>query len=79
MVNWCSSCGTALADDEVDHHEKDSHLWHIKYPERNSEYIIIATSRPETILLPTSQLPFNPEDDRYKHLIGKKLILPLVR
>ena len=78
MVNWCPSCGTALADDEVDHEEKDGHLWQIKYPVKDSdEYIIIATSRPETMLADVA-VAVHPEDERYKHLIGKTLILPLV-
>lgn len=78
MVNWCPSCGTALADDEVDHVEKDGHLWEIKYPVKDSdEYIIIATSRPETMLGDVA-VAVHPEDKRYKHLIGKTLILPLV-
>ena len=78
MVNWCPRCGTALADDEVDHVEKDGHLWHLKYPVKDSdEYIVIATSRPETMLADVA-VAVHPEDDRYKHLVGKKLILPLV-
>lgn len=78
MVNWCPRCGTAIADDEVEHVEKDGHLWYIKYPVKDSdEFIIIATSRPETMLADVA-VAVHPEDDRYKHLIGKKLILPLV-
>lgn len=78
MVNWCSSCGTALADDEVEHEEQDSHLWHIKYPVKDSdEYVIIATSRPETMLADVA-VAVHPEDERFKHLVGKSLILPLV-
>lgn len=78
MVNWCPRCGTALADDEVEHVEKDGHLWHVKYPVKDSDkFIIIATSRPETMLADVA-VAVHPEDDRYKHLIGKKLILPLV-
>ncbi|WP_278538133.1 valine--tRNA ligase [Fusobacterium varium] len=78
MVNWCPRCGTALADDEVEHVEKDGHLWHVKYPVKDSdEFIIIATSRPETMFADVA-VAVHPEDDRYKHLIGKKLILPLV-
>lgn len=78
MVNWCPRCGTALADDEVEHVEKDGHLWHVKYPVKDSdEFIIIATSRPETMLADVA-VAVHPEDNRYKHLIGKKLILPLV-
>lgn len=78
MVNWCPRCGTALADDEVEHAEKHGHLWNLKYPVKDSEeYIIIATSRPETMLADVA-VAVNPLDERYKHLIGKKLILPLV-
>lgn len=78
MVNWCPRCGTAIADDEVEHVEKDGHLWYIKYPVKDSdEFIIIATSRPETMLADVA-VAVHTEDDRYKHLIGKKLILPLV-
>ena len=72
MVNWCPFfVGLHLADDEVDHEEKDGHLWQIKYPVKNSdEYIIIATSRPETMLADVA-VAVHPEDERYKHLIGK--------
>lgn len=78
MVNWCPSCGTALADDEVDHEESHGHLWHLKYPVKDSdEFIIIATSRPETMLADVA-VAVHPEDERYRHLIGKMLILPLV-
>lgn len=78
MVNWCSRCGTALADDEVEHEEKASKLWHLKYPVKDSdEFVIIATTRPETMLADTA-VAVNPKDERYAHLIGKMLVLPLV-
>jgi len=78
MVNWCPRCGTALADDEVDHEEKKGSLWHIKYPIKDSdENFVIATTRPETMLGDTG-VAVNPDDERYKHLIGKTVILPLV-
>lgn len=78
MVNWCPRCGTALADDEVDHEEKKGSLWHIKYPIKDSdEEFVIATTRPETMLGDTG-VAVNPNDTRYQHLIGKTVILPLV-
>lgn len=64
MVNWCPRCGTALADDEVEHVEKDGHLWHVKYPVKDSdEFIIIATSRPETMSYFDVAVAVHPEDD----------------
>ncbi|MCX8028435.1 MAG: valine--tRNA ligase [Brevinematales bacterium] len=79
IINWCPRCSTALADDEVEYEEKSSNLWHIRYPISNSngEYIVVATTRPETMLGDTA-IAVNPNDKRYKHLIGKKVILPLV-
>lgn len=78
MINWCSRCGTALADDEVDHEDKTGAIWQIKYPIKDSdEYLIVATTRPETMLGDTG-IAVNPNDERYKHLLGKKAILPLV-
>ena len=78
MVNWCPRCGTAIADDEVDHEEKKGSLWHIKYPIKDSdEEFVIATTRPETMLGDTG-VAVNPNDKRYQHLIGKTVILPLV-
>ncbi len=77
LVNWCSSCGTALADDEVEHQEHNGKMYHYYYPlEDGSGKIEIATTRPETMLGDTA-VAVNPEDDRYKHLIGKKVRLPL--
>lgn len=78
IVNWCPRCSTALADDEVNHSEKESHLWYIKYPIKDSdEYVVVATTRPETMLGDTA-VAFNNNDTRYLGLKGKKIILPLV-
>ncbi|NLO47271.1 MAG: valine--tRNA ligase [Clostridiales bacterium] len=78
IVNWCPNCVTALSDVEVEREEQHSHLWHIRYPFKDSnDYIIVATTRPETMLGDTA-VAVNPEDERYRHLIGKTLILPLV-
>ncbi|KGG79883.1 valyl-tRNA synthetase [Caloranaerobacter azorensis H53214] len=78
IINWCPSCKTAISDAEVEYEEKQGKLWHIKYPVKDSdEYIVIATTRPETMLGDVA-VAVNPEDERYRHLIGKKLILPLV-
>ncbi|MGB6129392.1 MAG: valine--tRNA ligase [Psychrilyobacter sp.] len=77
MVNWCPQCGTALADDEVDHSEHKGHMWHIKYPVKDSDIeFIVATTRPETMIGDTG-VAVNPNDERYKDLIGKTVILPL--
>lgn len=78
IINWCPECKTSLSDAEVDHEEKDGNFWHVKYPVKDSsETIEIATTRPETILGDTA-VAVNPEDERYKALIGKTLILPIV-
>lgn len=78
IVNWCPSCGTAVSDAEVEYEEEDGHLWHIRYPYKDRDgYIVIATTRPET-LLGDLAVAVNPEDVRYKELLGEKLILPLV-
>jgi valyl-tRNA synthetase len=78
IINWCTRCHTALADDEVEHENKPGHLHHIKYPLADgSGHLVIATTRPETMLADTA-IAVNPEDDRFSHLIGKKAILPLV-
>ena len=78
IINWCPRCGTALADDEVEYEEEHSHLWYIKYPLVDGDgYIVVATTRPETYLGDTA-VAVNPNDDRYKHLIGKKVRLPLI-
>ncbi len=78
MVNWCPGCRTVLSDLEVVHEEKQGHLWYIKYPVAGSqEFLIVATTRPETMLGDTA-VAVHPEDERYAHLIGKKVLLPLM-
>ncbi len=78
IVNWCPKDHTALSDDEVNFSEQQTNLWHIKYPIENSdETITIATTRPETMLGDTA-VAVNPKDKRYKHLVGKNVLLPLV-
>ncbi len=78
IINWCPKCTTALSDAEVEYSEKAGHFWHIKYPIKDSdEFLTIATTRPET-MLGDSAVAVHPDDDRYKHLVGKMVILPLV-
>jgi valyl-tRNA synthetase len=77
LVNWCSSCGTALSDDEVEHQEVQGKMYHIRYPlEAGDGFVEIATTRPETLLGDTA-VAVNPEDGRYKALAGRRVILPL--
>ena len=86
IVNWCPRCGTALANDEVEHEANHGHLWYIKYPVVGSEkgaagepykdYVMVATTRPETLPGDTA-VAVNPKDERYAHLVGKNVILPL--
>ncbi len=77
IINWCPHCITALSDAEVEYEEQAGHFWHIRYPVKDSdEYVTVATTRPETLLGDTA-VAVNPEDERYTHLIGKMLILPL--
>jgi len=78
IVNWCPRCMTALSDLEVVHEERQGNLWHLRYPVMGtSEHIIVATTRPETMLGDTA-VAVHPDDDRYKHLIGKLVLLPLM-
>src|SRR5262245_35662236 len=78
LINWCPNCLTALSDLEVNHQERAGHLWYIRYPVvGSSEFVVVATTRPET-MLGDSAVAVNPEDERYQHLIGKKLNLPLM-
>ncbi len=82
LVNWCTSCGTALADDEVEHEDTNGAMYHLRYfltdsaPGGENQYIEIATTRPETLLGDTA-VAFHPEDERYAQLKGKTLRLPL--
>ena len=83
MINWCPVCNTSISDAEVEYEEQAGHLWHIKYPVLNEdgtasgEYLTFATTRPETMLGDTA-VAIHPEDERYAHLRGKKLLLPLM-
>ena len=80
MINWCPKCGTALSDLEVEHAETQGHLWHVRYPlqgGKEGEGVVVATTRPETMLGDTA-VAVHPEDPRYKHLVGKSLILPIM-
>ena len=77
IINWCPVCQTSISDAEVEHEEQAGHFWHINYPIADgSGYVEIATTRPETMLGDTAGA-VNPEDERYRHLIGKMLKLPL--
>ena len=79
IINWCPHCVTALSDAEVEYQDKPGHLWHIRYPIQGEEgrYVVVATTRPETMLGDTG-VAVNPNDERYKDIVGKKCILPLV-
>ena len=79
LVNWCPRCHTALSDLEVDHEPRASFFWEIHYPivDNPKEHVTVATTRPETMLGDTA-IAVHPEDDRYKHLIGKTVLLPLL-
>ncbi len=78
IINWCPRCHTALADLEVEHEDKDSFLYYIRYPFEDREgYLIVATTRPETVLGDTA-LAVNPEDERYKDLSGAYVLLPVL-
>src|SRR6266404_2883479 len=78
LLNWCPVCLTVLSDLEVIHEERPGHLWHIKYPVVGTgEFLTVATTRPETMLGDTA-VAAHPEDERYKHLIGRSVMLPLM-
>ncbi len=79
MVNWCPNCNTTISDVEVEYHEENTHLWYIRYKivGENDKYIIVATTRPETMLGDTA-VAVHPDDERYKEYIGKTCILPIM-
>ena len=79
LINWDPKGLTALSDEEVIYKEKQGHLWHFKYPIKDSdEFLVVATTRPET-MLGDSGVAVNPNDERYTHLIGKTIILPIIK
>ena len=78
MINWCPSCNTSISDAEVEFEEEPTHLWHIRYKVKDEDkYLIVATTRPEPMLGDTG-VAVHPEDERYKDLVGKKVILPIM-
>ncbi len=78
MVNWCSNCGTAISDAEVEFEEEAGHLWYVNYYSKDkSYYVTVATTRPETMLGDVA-VAVNPNDERYKDLIGKTVVLPIM-
>ena len=78
IINWCPHCKTSISDAEVEYEEQAGHFWHLRYPFKDgSGYLELATTRPETLLGDTA-VAVNPEDERYKDIIGKTLILPIV-
>ncbi|MBP7638180.1 MAG: valine--tRNA ligase, partial [Kiritimatiellae bacterium] len=77
IVNWCPRCHTALSDEESEHQDTHGHLWHIRYPIPGGGEIVVATTRPETMLGDTA-VAVNPADERYQALIGKSVTLPLM-
>ncbi|HOL91698.1 MAG TPA: valine--tRNA ligase [Clostridiales bacterium] len=78
IINWCPKCCTSISDAEVEYEEQEGSFWHIKYPIKDSdEFVTVATTRPETMLGDTA-VAVNPEDERYRDLVGKTVILPLM-
>ncbi|MCI1931472.1 MAG: valine--tRNA ligase [Clostridia bacterium] len=79
IINWCPKCKTTISDAEVNHEDKAGHFWHVKYPIAGEEgkFVVLATTRPETMLGDTA-VAVHPDDERYKDLVGKKAILPIV-
>ncbi len=77
IVNWCPRCHTALSDEESEHQDERGSLWHIRYPVKGGGEVVVATTRPETMLGDTA-VAVNPEDERYQWLVGRKVVLPLM-
>ena len=78
IINWCPNCVTALSDAEVEYQDKPGHMWHMRYPLTEGDgYLVVATTRPETMMGDTG-VAVNPNDERYQHLIGKTVTLPLM-
>ena len=79
MINWCPYCNTSISDAEVEYEEEPTHLWYVKYPVKGEEgkFVIVATTRPETMLGDTG-IAVHPDDERYKDLVGKTVILPIM-
>ncbi|MBU3803346.1 MAG: valine--tRNA ligase [Candidatus Cellulosilyticum pullistercoris] len=78
IINWCPVCGTSISDAEVEYAEKEGHFWHLRYPVVGTdEFVNLATTRPETMIGDTA-IAVNPEDERYAHLIGKMVRIPLI-
>ena len=78
MINWCPNCHTSISDAEVEYEEEPSHLWHIRYQITGTDkYLTVATTRPETMLGDTA-VAVHPDDDRYKDIVGKTCILPIM-
>ncbi len=78
LINWCPRCHTALSDDEVEHKERPGKLWYLRYPLADGDgWVVVATTRPETMLGDTA-VAVNPSDERYRHLVGRKVRLPFV-
>ena len=79
MINWCPYCNTSISDAEVEYEEEPTHLWHVKYPVKGEEgkFVIVATTRPETMLGDIG-IAVHPDDERYKDLVGKTVILPIM-
>ncbi|GAG26048.1 unnamed protein product, partial [marine sediment metagenome] len=79
LIHWCPRCRTALADDEVENEQEKGHLWYLRYPVKGARarHVVVATTRPETMLGDTG-VAVNPTDERFKDLLGKTVVLPLL-